>query len=120
MIQTAHIGVGIEGNEGNQAAYFADYSIPNFYGLKRLVFWHGLPFGKKSFEIMFPLNIYKGAIFMSVTLCLNTLNGFSGLSFIDFFYYALFGVINTTMLPIIMYIASTHVNYDYSSYGAEV
>jgi P-type E1-E2 ATPase len=30
MIQTAHIGVGIEGNEGNQAAYFSDYSIPEF------------------------------------------------------------------------------------------
>jgi len=30
MIQSAQIGIGIEGNEGNQAAYFSDYSIPNF------------------------------------------------------------------------------------------
>jgi P-type E1-E2 ATPase len=30
MIQTAQIGVGIEGNDGNQAAYFSDYSIPEF------------------------------------------------------------------------------------------
>ena len=42
MIQSAHIGVGIEGNEGTQAAFFADYSIPNFKSLRRLIFWHGL------------------------------------------------------------------------------
>ena len=30
MIQTASIGVGIMGKEGNQAAQFSDYSIPNF------------------------------------------------------------------------------------------
>ena len=30
MIQTAHIGIGIEGNEGNVAAYFGDYSLPEF------------------------------------------------------------------------------------------
>ena len=41
MIQTSHIGIGIEGNEGNQAAYFADYSIPEFQGLRRLILWHG-------------------------------------------------------------------------------
>ena len=41
MIQTAHIGIGIEGNEGSQAAYFSDYSIPSFKGLARLLLWHG-------------------------------------------------------------------------------
>ena len=28
MIQQAHIGVGIYGKEGNQAACFADYAVP--------------------------------------------------------------------------------------------
>ena len=41
MIQSSHIGVGIMGKEGNQAAQFSDYAIPNFQGLNRLVFWHG-------------------------------------------------------------------------------
>ena len=41
MIQSAHIGVGIKGKEGNQASMFADYSIPEFRGLRRLIFWHG-------------------------------------------------------------------------------
>ena len=30
MIQSAHVGVGIYGKEGNQAASFSDYAIPNF------------------------------------------------------------------------------------------
>jgi P-type E1-E2 ATPase len=45
MIQTAHIGVGIEGNEGNQAAYFCDYAIQEFQGIRRLILWHGRGFG---------------------------------------------------------------------------
>ena len=28
MIQSAHIGIGIYGKEGNQAASFADYALP--------------------------------------------------------------------------------------------
>ena len=28
MIQQAHIGVGVFGKEGNQAACFSDYAIP--------------------------------------------------------------------------------------------
>lgn len=28
MIQSAHIGVGVFGKEGNQAACFADYAVP--------------------------------------------------------------------------------------------
>ena len=28
MIQTAHIGIGIQGKEGTQAALFADYAVP--------------------------------------------------------------------------------------------
>ena len=76
-----------------------------------------MPFGKKSFETMFPLNIFKGSIFMSCTFFLNSINGFSGLAPVDYFYYALYGVINTTVLPIVIYIAAAYVDYDYSKFG---
>jgi len=29
------------GKEGNQAAAFSDYALPNFKGLRRLMLWHG-------------------------------------------------------------------------------
>lgn len=41
MIQRAHIGVGIAGEEGHQAADAGDYSLPNFQHLQRLVLVHG-------------------------------------------------------------------------------
>lgn len=41
MIQAAHVGVGISGMEGLQAACSSDYSIAQFRFLRRLLFVHG-------------------------------------------------------------------------------
>lgn len=41
MIQTAHVGVGIRGEEGLQAVNSADYAIAQFRYLKRLLLVHG-------------------------------------------------------------------------------
>lgn len=41
MIRAAHIGIGIKGNEGLQAAKASDYSIGEFKILKRLILYHG-------------------------------------------------------------------------------
>ncbi|XP_015123681.1 phospholipid-transporting ATPase ID isoform X2 [Diachasma alloeum] len=41
MIKTAHIGVGISGQEGLQAVLASDYSIGQFRFLERLLFVHG-------------------------------------------------------------------------------
>jgi hypothetical protein len=57
---------------------------------------------------------------MSSILFLNTVNGYSGLATVDYFYYALFGVINTTIFPIIIYVATTYVDYNFEHYGKEV
>jgi P-type E1-E2 ATPase len=39
MIQTAHIGIGIQGKEGNQAASFADYAIPKRFEATGALAW---------------------------------------------------------------------------------
>lgn len=41
MIQAAHVGVGVAGEEGMQAVNSADYSIGQFQFLKRLILVHG-------------------------------------------------------------------------------
>ena len=41
MIQAAHVGVGISGEEGLQAANSSDYAIAQFRFLKRLLLVHG-------------------------------------------------------------------------------
>lgn len=41
MIQASHVGIGISGREGLQAARIADYSIAQFRFLQKLLFVHG-------------------------------------------------------------------------------
>lgn len=41
MIKQANVGIGIRGKEGQQASLAADYSVENFYALRRLLLWHG-------------------------------------------------------------------------------
>lgn len=41
MIEEAHIGVGIAGKEGKQAALASDYSIEDFQSIVKLILWHG-------------------------------------------------------------------------------
>jgi len=41
MIQEAHIGVGIYGNEGMRAVQSSDYAIGGFKCLWKLVLFHG-------------------------------------------------------------------------------
>jgi P-type E1-E2 ATPase len=41
MIQSAHIGVGLYGNEGMNAVQASDFAIPEFKALWRLLFVHG-------------------------------------------------------------------------------
>ena len=120
MIQSAHIGIGIEGNEGNQAAYFSDYSIPNFQGLRRLVLWHGLQFGKKSFTVFIPLKIFIGHLFMTPIFYHNWRNGFSGGILYDSYYYGLFGVTMTNLALMNYMFFDTEVDYDFKSYLKEL
>ena len=41
MITSAHVGVGIIGVEGKQAARASDYAIGQFQFLKKILFCHG-------------------------------------------------------------------------------
>ena len=96
MIQTATIGIGIQGKEGNQAATFSDYAVPTFQCLRRLVLWHGRTFGYKAL-IFTTLNIFKGHLFMIIFFYFNMWTGYSAIALCDYFYYSLFNVMNTTI-----------------------
>lgn len=96
MIQTAQVGIGIEGLEGNQAAYFSDYSVPQFKGLRRLLLWHGTSYARKAYSAYYPVNVYKGTLIFIANFYQNMFNGFSGLNIFDHYYLKLFNVIITT------------------------
>jgi magnesium-transporting ATPase (P-type) len=67
MINSADVGVGIMGNEGQQAARASDYVIGQFSFLRRLMFVHGREaYRKNSFAVGYIL--WKN--FLYVTPCI--------------------------------------------------
>ena len=78
MIQTAHIGVGILGKEGNQAASFSDYSIGEFRSLRKLVLWHGRQFGQGAGDFICTC-LFKNVAFSFALCTYNAYAGYSGL-----------------------------------------
>jgi len=102
MIIQAHVGVGILSKEGNQASAFADYSIPEYQHLRRLLFWHGRPFGERLMNAVLWL-VSNSMIFSICIFYLNLNNGFSGQQPIESMVYALINV-NMTPLVILFYI----------------
>jgi len=77
MIQSAHVGVGVKGHEGNQASSFADYAIPRFKDLRRLLFWHGRGFGIKI-GMATRWILFKSITFAFGAFFYSMYNGFSG------------------------------------------
>lgn len=79
MIQAAHIGVGIRGKEGLQAARAADYQINYFRYLKRLLLVHGRQsYLRTSFVSQY--SYYKSLLFCMFQILYAIYSGFSGLS----------------------------------------
>lgn len=58
MITAAHIGVGIKGKEGLQAAKASDYAIGEFKILKRLILYHGRENYRRN-STLINYNFYK-------------------------------------------------------------
>ena len=61
MITAAHIGIGIRGLEGYQAARASDYAIGEFKLLKRLLLYHGRESYRNNANLVC-YNFYKNLI----------------------------------------------------------
>jgi magnesium-transporting ATPase (P-type) len=84
------------GKEGNQASAFADYAIPSFRHLRRLLFWHGRSFGSKLNNMTLWV-IFKRMIFGSSCWMFNLWSGLSGIHTIDNFIWAMYPVCLTNI-----------------------
>jgi len=77
MILQAHVGVGILGKEGQQAARSADYAIGQFKFLKPLMFIHGREaYRRNCFLVKY--TFYKNILYVSVNYFLGFWSAFSG------------------------------------------
>lgn len=61
MITAAHVGIGIKGVEGQQAARASDYSIGEFKMLRPLLFIHGRESYRRN-TILVLYNFFKNII----------------------------------------------------------
>ncbi|KAI1320680.1 hypothetical protein EDD11_010214 [Mortierella claussenii] len=99
MIQAAHVGVGIEGMEGAQAARSSDFSFKQFRNLKRLLTIHGRYSYLRMSKIIF-FSFYKSICLITVQFWFGFMNGWSGGALYDENFLTLWNMVFTALLPI--------------------
>lgn len=100
MILASHVGVGISGREGLQAARIADYSIAQFRFLQRLLFVHGRwNYIRTSKYVL--ATFWKEIFFFLGQAHYQTFAGFTGTSLYENWSLTIFNGIFTS-LPVIV------------------
>ncbi|KAF8929007.1 hypothetical protein BGZ52_002656, partial [Haplosporangium bisporale] len=101
MIQEAHIGVGVAGEEGLQAVMASDYSIGQFRFLTRLLLVHGhYAYLRNTSMVM--LFIFKNIMGIGILFCFEFLCGYSSTSPLEYSYIFLYNVVLTVFPPLII------------------
>ncbi|KAH8418901.1 hypothetical protein KR222_003800 [Zaprionus bogoriensis] len=109
MIQEAHVGIGIMGREGRQAARCADFAFAKFCMLKRLLLVHGHYHSVRlCFLVLY--FFYKNIVFMGIMFLFQFHTLFSSSSVYDSLFLTLYNVIYTS-LPI-LFISLTEKPYN--------
>lgn len=101
MITAAHIGIGIKGLEGVQAARASDYSIGEFKLLRRLLLNVGRECYRKNALLIF-YNFYKNMVLVLPHFWFGFINGFSGQLLYDPWIFQFFNLFYAS-LPIMIF-----------------
>ncbi|KNC46549.1 uncharacterized protein AMSG_02984 [Thecamonas trahens ATCC 50062] len=101
MIQAAHVGVGISGREGLQAARAADYAIAQFRYLAVLLLKHGA-WSYQRTTMVINYSFYKNIALYLIQLWFAFFNGLSGQTLFERWTISLFNVLFTS-LPILVH-----------------
>jgi len=101
MITTAHVGVGISGLEGQQAARSADFVIGQFKFLKTLLFVHGREsYRKNAYLVCY--NFYKNALYVLPQYWFGFYSTFSGQTLYEPLIYQMYNIMFTSV-PIVWF-----------------
>ncbi|KAJ4251973.1 drs2 neo1 protein [Fusarium torreyae] len=100
MIQASHVGIGISGREGLQAARISDYSIAQFRFLQKLLFVHGRWNYMRTGKYVLA-TFWKEILFFIVQAHYQRYNGYSGTSLYESWSLTVFNSAFTS-LPVIL------------------
>ena len=78
MLTKASIGVGISGKQGKAAIQAADFGIPEFKYLKRLLFFYGSQFNRKNSTLVL-YNFYKNFVYTLPQFMFGFFSYFTGM-----------------------------------------
>uniref|UniRef100_A0AAJ7UDE7 Phospholipid-transporting ATPase n=1 Tax=Petromyzon marinus TaxID=7757 RepID=A0AAJ7UDE7_PETMA len=101
MIQEAHVGIGILGAEGRQAARNSDFALPRFRCLPRLLLVHGHLYYVRIAQLV-QYFFYKNVCFMTPQFLFQFYCGFSHQTLYDSSYLTIYNLCFTS-LPILAY-----------------
>jgi P-type E1-E2 ATPase len=87
MIQQAHIGVGIQGREGSQAARASDFALPQFRHLQRLLTVHGRYSLLRNTKVIYYC-FYKNIATFLCQIWFSLFSGYSGQVRVCFRFFA--------------------------------
>ncbi|XP_035390774.1 probable phospholipid-transporting ATPase IH isoform X6 [Electrophorus electricus] len=111
MILEAHVGIGIMGKEGRQAARNSDYAVPKFKHLKKMLLVHGHYYYIRISELV-QYFFYKNVCFIFPQFLYQFFCGFSQQPLYDTAYLTLYNI-SFTSLPILLYsLIEQHINAD--------
>lgn len=101
MIQAAHVGVGISGMEGMQAARSADFAIGQFKFLKKLLLVHGAwSYQRISVAILY--SFYKNIALYMTQFWYVFANAFSGQSIMESWTLTFYNLFFTVLPPFVI------------------
>ncbi|KAM5145743.1 phospholipid-transporting ATPase IG isoform 2-T2 [Mantella aurantiaca] len=101
MILEAHVGIGIKGKEGRQAARNSDYAVPKFKHLKKLLLAHGHLYYVRIAHLV-QYFFYKNLCFILPQFLYQFFCGFSQQPLYDAAYLTMYNICFTS-LPILAY-----------------
>jgi magnesium-transporting ATPase (P-type) len=109
MIQMAHIGVGIRGKEGLQAARASDFVLPNFRSLRQLLLVHG-HYSYVRTALVAQYSFYKSFSFCAIQIAYGFFSLFAGTSLFNSLCVTAYNAV--LFVPIVSFIFEKDVPMD--------
>lgn len=101
MIVAAHVGVGLCGKEGAQAARSGDFALAEFRLLRRAVFGHGREAYRRNSMVCL-YTFYKNQVDVLITILASASNAFSGANVVSPWLMQAYNILHCH-LPIFVY-----------------